>query len=319
MRRSGDCRQTRRTGTKLLETDFRHGSPACTEAFLKQRKELKNEKMTTRNTNKSTTGQVKKTTNRQTDKLVKSTFPKMNNKENGHSMLDLMKERVHTQNQSNKRTDRENRMCQRRVTNDPQTTKKRTKNLGGKQDKKKLKGNNILCDQKTAEEKKQIVSANGATGLGCLLTGQDKIHDPFACADTNQSQVSTVTFLGRSNGSRGSSMCTVLQNLPENVVLNWREELKYAQTRMRACVMENCFPNFKFCNQKICEKVVLHSLRNCGLKVSAGMNPQQFVEVTSKHKVTTSIFNSARHGIQSNMQKVYQGEFGRTKNSFHGK
>ena len=167
-------------------------------------------------------------------------------------------------------------------------------------------------------KKKKIVSADGATGFGFLLTGQDEIHDPIACADTNQSQVSTVTFSGRSNSSRGSSMCTVLQNLPEKVVLKWREELKCAQTHMRACVMENHFPDFKFCNQRICKKVVLHSLRNCGLRVLAGMNHKQFVEVTSKHKLTTSIFNSARHGIQSNMRKVYQGEFGRTKSCFMG-
>ena len=133
MRRSGDCCQTRRTGRKLLETNFQHGSSTCTEAFLKKRKQLKTEKMTTRQPDKSSSGQVDKSTTGQVKKKTNS-FLKMNNKENGCSMLDPMKQKVHTRNQSNKRTDRENRMCQRRVTNNPQTTKKRTKNLGGKQD-----------------------------------------------------------------------------------------------------------------------------------------------------------------------------------------
>ena len=150
------------------------------------------------------------------------------------------------------------------------------------------------------------------------LTGQDENHDPLSCTDTNQSWVSTVTFLGRSNSSPGSSVCTVLQNLPENVVCKWGEELCHSKTNMRSCVHENHFPDFKFCNQKICETVVKHSLQNCGLKVTEGMNPQQFVEVTSRNKSTTSIFNSAQHGIQSNMQKVYQGEFWRTKSCFMG-
>ena len=110
-------------------------------------------------------------------------------------------------------------------------------------------------------------------------------------------------------------MCMVLQNLPDNVVLKWREELKCAQTNMRECVVDNHFPNFKLCNQRICEKVVWHSLRNYGLKVLDGMNTKQFVEVTSRNKLTTSIFNSAQHGIQSNMRKVYQGEFGREQRS----
>ena len=35
------CRQTRRTGNKVLECDFRQGAPACTEAFLKKHKKLK--------------------------------------------------------------------------------------------------------------------------------------------------------------------------------------------------------------------------------------------------------------------------------------
>ena len=87
---------------------------------------------------------------------------------------------------------------------------------------------------------------------------------------------------------------------------------------MRVCVVDNHFPNFKFCNQRICKKVGWHSLRNCGLKVLAGMNPKEFVEVTLKDNLTTSIFNSAQHGIQSNMQKVHQGEFGRTKSCFMG-
>ena len=81
------------TGRKLLETNFRHGLPACTEASEKAQiiKNRNNDKSTTGQVGKSTTGQVKKKTNRQTDKLDKSTFWKMNNKENGRSMLDPMK------------------------------------------------------------------------------------------------------------------------------------------------------------------------------------------------------------------------------------
>ena len=173
---------------------------------------------------------------------------------------------------------------------------------------KKIKANEILCDHKTAEGQKEIVSAKEATGFHCLHTGQDD----------DQSQVSTVTFSGRSNNSKGSSMCMVLQNLPEHVVCKWGEELGFAQTNMRVCVVDNRFPCFKCCNQRICKTVVLHSLRNCGLKVMTGMNPQEFVEVTLKDKLTSSIFNSAQHGIQSNMQRVHQGEFGRTKSCFMG-
>ena len=111
------------------------------------------------------------------------------------------------------------------------------------------------------------MSAKKATEMCCLHRGQDD----------NQSQVSTVTFLGRSNNSRGSSVCTVLQNLPANVVQKWEEELCYSKTNMRSCVYDYYFPDFKFCNQTICECVVKHSLRSCGLKVTEGMNKQQFV------------------------------------------
>ena len=113
-------------------------------------------------------------------------------------------------------------------------------------------------------------------------------------------------------------MCTVLQNLPEKVVRKWGDKLHHSRTNMRSCVHDCHFPDFKFCNQTICEHVVKHSLQSCGLKVTEGMNKQQFVEVTSRNKSTTSIFNSAQHGIQSNMQRVHQGEFGRTKSCFMG-
>ena len=113
-------------------------------------------------------------------------------------------------------------------------------------------------------------------------------------------------------------MCTVLQNLPENVVCKWGEELHHSKTNMRSCVCENHFPNFKFCNQTICELVVQRSLKSHGLKLTEGMNEQQFIEVTSRSKETTSIFNNARHCIQSKMQRLYQGEFGRTKSCFMG-
>ena len=231
-----------------------------------------------------------------------------NNNEKKRSLQDPIETRVHTRKKSTMRTDRDNRMSQREVTKTTHMTKKRGKSLGGKQDKKKFKENKISCDHKTAEGQKEIVSAKEATGLRCLHTGQDD----------NQSQVSTVTYSGRSNNSRGSSVCTVLQNLPANVVRKWEEELYYSKTNMRSCVYENYFPDFKFCNQKICEYVVQHSLQNYGLKVTEGMNKQQFVEVTSRNKSTTSIFNNARHGIQSNMQRIYQGEFGRTKSCFMG-
>ena len=232
----------------------------------------------------------------------------MNNKEKIRSLQDPMKTTVHTRNKSTMRTDRDDRMCQREVTKTTHKTKKRGKSLGGKLDKKKFKTNEISCDHKTAEGQKEIVSAKEATGLRCLHTGQDD----------NQSKVSTVTFLGRSNNSRGSSVCTVLQNLPANVVRKWEEELHYSKSNMRSCVYEKYFPDFKFCNQNICEYVVQHSLKTYGLKVTEGMNKQQFVEVTSRNKSTTSIFNNARHGIQSKMRKVYQGEFGRTKSCFMG-
>ena len=52
MRRNGDCCQTRGTGGILLETDFRHGSPVCTEASEKA------QRIGARNNDKSTTGQV---------------------------------------------------------------------------------------------------------------------------------------------------------------------------------------------------------------------------------------------------------------------
>ena len=169
-----------------------------------------------------------------------------------------------------------------------------------------MKQNEITCDHKTAGGQKEMVSAKKATEMRCLHTGQDD----------NQSQVSTVTFLERSNNSRGSSVCTVLQNLPANVVQKWEEELCHSKTNMRSCVHDHYFPDFKFCNQTICEHVVKRSLQSCGLKLTEGMNQQQFVEVTSRSKSTTSIFNSARHGIQSNMRRVYQGESGRRKSCF---
>ena len=188
------------------------------------------------------------------------------------------------------------------------TTKKRAKSVEGKEGKKKIKQNVIACDHKTAKGQKEIVSAKEATGLHCLQTGQDD----------NQSQVSTVTFSGRSNNSRGSSVCTVLQNLPANVVDKWEEELHHSKTMIRSCVCDCHFPDFKFCNQTICELVVQRSLKSYGLKLTEGMNKQQFIEVTSRSKETTSIFNNARHGIQSNMQRLHQGEFGRTKSCFMG-
>ena len=169
-----------------------------------------------------------------------------------------------------------------------------------------MKQNEITCDHKTAGGQKEMVSAKKATEMRCLHTGQDD----------NQSQVSTVTFSDRSNNSRGLSVCTVLQNLPPNVVQKWEEELCYSKTNMRSCVYDHYFPNFKFCNQTICEHVVKRSLQSYGLKLTEGMNQQQFVEVTSRSQTTTSIFNNARHGIQSNMRRVYQGESGRRKSCF---
>ena len=106
-------------------------------------------------------------------------------------------------------------MSQRVVTKTANMTKKRGESVEGKQNEKKMKQNEITCDHKTAEGQKEIVSAKKATEMRCLHAGQDD----------NQSQVSTVTFLGRSNNSRGSSVCTVLQNLPANVVQKWEEEL----------------------------------------------------------------------------------------------
>ena len=127
-----------------------------------------------------------------------------------------------------------------------------------------------------------------------------------------------MAFLGKSNNSQGSSVCTVLQNLPANVVDKWEEELYHSKSMIRSCVCDYYFPDFKFCNQTICELVVQRSLKSYGLKLTEGMNKQQFIEVTSRCKQTTSIFNNARHCIQSKMRRLHQGEFGRTKSCFMG-
>ena len=89
-----------------------------------------------------------------------------------------------------------------------------------------------------------------------------------------------MTLSGRSNNSRGSSACTVLQNLPANVVDKWEEELCHSRTMIRSCVCDHHFPDFKFCNQTICELVVKRSLESHGLKLTEGMNEQQFIEVS---------------------------------------
>ena len=118
-----------------------------------------------------------------------------------------------------------------------------------------------------------------------------------------------VSVLSAPTKSTGRSLDdSVLNSLGPLVASAWKQQTKGMLRIFGPVVRDEFMPNYKFCNEKICEQIVTKCMARNEIVQTPGMTYNQFVSVTSRSSLVSKHFNSQRHHIQTKMRITYIGE-----------
>ena len=120
--------------------------------------------------------------------------------------------------------------------------------------------------------------------------------DGMTITHEKKDEVSVLSATTRS--TRVSLDDSVLNGLSPVVASAWKQQTKGMLRIFGPTVRDDFMPDYKFCNEKICEQIVTKCMARNEIVQTPGMTCDQFVKVTSRSPLVSQFFNSQRHHIQ---------------------